>query len=252
MTTRAQEFQDVRRLLGLPLPQQPSPDLIVAQLLRQEQLMLNKLNGSGKGWSVATTTVTTVDGTASYALAPASGAMHGIGKPLFVYRDIGNGDIMPVPLTDFSHELHNQTHEFWWLPEGSSETDRYRSEKVAFYRTADTAGVATQMMRVYPTPEEDDIVYTIAYAAGALNPAEIALTDTPVMPEWSNLRTLESALYLLPYTAWEGHTMNDNLARRKEVMASLAAQVGDHREEFSGYLANPQHEPVGDVGYWWE
>jgi hypothetical protein len=178
--------------------------------------------------------------------------MHGVGKVLFVYRDLGDGSIMPVPMTDFSHELHDQKHEFWLLPGDTSEAARFRSEQVAFYRTADTAGTALQMMRIYPIPEEADLVYTIVYAAGALDTSEIALTDTPVMPEWSNLRTLESALYLLPHAAWEGHSMNDNLARRKEIMASLAAQVSDYREEFTAYLANPQHEPMSDVGYWWE
>jgi hypothetical protein len=251
MTTRAEEFQDVRRMLGFPIFGCPSADLIVSQLLRQEQLMLNKLNSSGKGWSVATTTITTVDGTDAYAVTPVAAAVHGIGKALFVYRDLGNGDIMPVPMTDFSHEVHNQTHDFWLTPWGSDTADLYRSEKVAFYRTASTSGVATQMMRVYPVPDEI-VTYTIAYAAGELDRADIALTDVPIMPEWSGVRTLEAALYLLPYTKWEGLAFEANSAQRREIATSLAAQVGDYREEFTGYLANPQHEPIGDSGYWWE
>ena len=251
MSTRAQEFQDVRRLLGHPILGSPSPDLIVSQLLRQEQLMLNKLNGSGKGWAVASTTVTTVAGQADYALTTASGSPHSIGKALFVYRDLGNGDIMPVPMTDFSHELHHQTHEFMWLPWGADSSAVYQTEKVAFYRTADTTGVATHMIRVYPIPE-DVRTYTITYAAGAVDSAEIALSDNPIMPEWANVRTLETALYLLPHAKWEGLSMQDNTLRRKEIAMSLMAQVGDYREEFQGYLANPQHDPMADSGYWWE
>lgn len=251
MPTRGQELQEVRRLLGHPIMGSPSPDLIVGQLLRQEQLMLNKLNGSGKGWAVATTTVTTVDGTAEYTVDPTAGSMHGIGKPLFVYRDLGNDDIMPIPLTDFSHELYHQRYEFWWLPWDADASPLYQLEKVAFFRTANTSGTAQLMMRVYPVPE-DARTYTITYAAGAIDPSEIAVSDVPIMPEWSNVRTIEAALYLLPYAQWEGLSPADNAARRKEMMASLSSQMADYRDEFQGYLANPQHEPIGDSGYWWE
>lgn len=213
--------------------------------------MLNKLNGSGKGWAIATTTVTTADGTAEYALTVSAGAPHGIGKPLFVYRDLGDGDIMPVPLTDFSHEIYSQMHEFWWIPWGADTTSQYQGERVAFFRTADTEGAATHMMRVYPVPDSVK-TYTVTYAAGAIDPDEIELSDTPIMPEWMPLRTLEAALYLLPHAAWAGMSLQDNTQRRKELATSLMAQVGDYREEFGGYLANPQHEPIGDSGYWWE
>lgn len=249
--SRALEFQEVRRLLGNPIPNSPTPDLIVSQLLRQEQLMLNKLNGSGKGWTVATTSVTTADGTGDYALTPTAGSTHGIGKPLFVHRNLGNGDIMPVPMSDFSHEFHHQTHEFWPVAWGADTTDRFRSEKVAFFRTADTAGIATHMMRVYPIPSEAS-TYIVSYAAGAIDSNEIAMSDTPVMPEWSNVRALETALYLLPQTQWEGLSFQDNSLRRREYMTALMAQVGDYREEFQAYLSNPQHEPMADSGYWWE
>lgn len=249
--SRASEFQEVRRLLGHPAPQAPAPDLIVAQLLRQEQLMLNKLNGTGKGWTVGTTTITTVAGTSEYALSTAAGSAHGIGKPLFVYRDLGDGEIMPIPTTDFSLELYHQSYEFRWFPWDAAEVPQYQTEKIAFFRTADTAGVAQHMARIYPVPE-DVRTYTITYAAGAVVDTEIALSDVPIMPEWANVRTLETALYLLPHAKWEGLSSPDNTAKRKEVMIALSAQVGDYREEFQGYIANPQHDPVADSGYWYE
>lgn len=249
MATRRAELQEVRRLLGRPMHQRPDNDLIVGQLLRQEQLLLNKLNNTAQGWTVATTSVTTVEDQESYDVAPEATAVHGFGKALFVYRDLGNGDIMPVPMTDFTHELHDQMHEFWYVPPTVGDGARYRSEKVAFFRTAPPSQIK---MRIYPVPDEADVTYNIAYAAGELDASQITMGDVPILPEWSNVRTIEASLYLLPYTEWDGLKRQENTDRRKEIGTSLMSQVTDFRSELQGYIFNLQHEPITDCGPWWE
>lgn len=242
MSTRSEEFQEVRRLLRRPKHQCPDADAIISQLLRREQSMLNRMNGSGKGWTVATATVTSVVNTAEYAVTPAAGAS--FGKALFVYRDLGDNDILPVPHTDYSHELNNQAYDFWLTPTGSPEI--YSGEKVAFFR--DSAGVK---MRIYPIPEEAR-TYTIKYATGRIDHSLLAWANTPALPEWAHIRTLSAALFLLPNAEWEGLDFNENRLRRQEIAMVIQAELQQEEPGFNAYLRNPTHEPIVDSGYWYE
>jgi hypothetical protein len=245
--TRAEEFQEVIRLLGRPKPQSPDPDLIVGQLFRTEQLMLNQLNGTGKGWATQSVTITTVADQAEYTIALAGTVDYGFGKPLFVYRALSDGSPMPVPLADFSHEIYNQQHEFWVTPAGESTLPGYTTEKIGFFRTSDGSIKA----RVYPIPDEAGLIYTIVYAPGEVLWDEHTTAGSVPLPEFSVLRTLQTALFLLPYAKWEGYTEPDNLVYRQQIKESLAEQVRLHTDEYQAYIRNPQHEPFGDSGYWW-
>ena len=202
--------------------------------------MTNRLNLSGQGWTDRRTTVTSVDGTNEYTVTPAD--TDSFGKALFTYRQLSDGVILPVPHTDFSHELNNQSYEFWLTDLASLPFSN--GEKVAFFKDG-----ATQKMRIYPTPT-DVRTYVIRYAVGALDWSQFSWSNAVVLPEWSYLRTLRTALHELPGCEWEGFSFEQNLRQQAVIAASLNIQAAEAQAAFDEYVINPHHEPIADSGYW--
>lgn len=244
MRTRQQEFQEVRRLLRYPKHGRPGGDALMSALIREEQSMLNRTNASGKGWSPETTTFTTSEGTADYTLSP-SGA-NAIGKPIYAYRDLGDGDLLPVNFADFQHEIHNQNYDFWMSPVGTNTLAPYSGEKLGFFREG-----GTQKVKVYPVPDEVK-TYTIIYAVGWKDWSNFTWSDVPELQEWSFLKCLKVAGYEAVGAEWEGLSLADNIAYRKEIRESLAIQIAQEEPRFEAYIRNPHHEVISDVGGWWE
>jgi hypothetical protein len=253
MATREQEFSETRRLLDYPEEQDPSPDLIVAGGIRQEQLMMNELNASARGWSVSSSPLqlTSIVGQAEYTLYsddPTNTlAVTGFGKPLFVYRILAdNTTIVPVALTDYQNEIANQSYDMVRVPGGLFPSAF--GEKLAFFRTQ--AGV--QKVRIYPIPDEAR-VYKIAYAVGAIDPSTFAWTDTPIMPEWSHLRSIRNALTLLSGAEWSGLDEQQNRMKRQDLKDGLVFQLQQQEPEYKAFLVNPQHEStISVVGAWYD
>lgn len=245
MPTREQEYAEVRDLLGYPKEQKPNPHQIVSQLIREEQFQSNKLNNNSRPFSVGATpaTVTTSAGTAEYTISAS-----GFGKPLFVYRELANNQILPVPYADYQHELHNQTYDFRAVPMESGVYTHQTGEKLAFFRLNN----GLIKCRVYPVPAEAR-TYKVSYATGWNDWTDFALSDIPILPEWSNLRCKRAAFALLPYAEWEGYSMDEADAKRRSIGTVLALQIEEEKEEFRRFIRNPQgSEPVDDVGYYWE
>src|SRR5688572_12728011 len=111
MITREQDYQEVRRLLFNPKEQMPKPDIIVANLMKAERLMLNEANGQQQPWSVNTVSVPSVIDQAEYTITPNAGGTWG--KAFMAHRVLDNNNILPVPFTDFLTEFNNQRYEFW-------------------------------------------------------------------------------------------------------------------------------------------
>lgn len=250
MATREQEFSEVRRLLGFPKPQKPSSDLIVAALVREEQFMMNRLNGSGRGWSPNTVQLTVEADTGEYSLYsndPTNTlALSGFGKALFVYRELDDNAIVPVPFTDYTSEIANQGRDFVYAPSAAENvTLGMIGEKIAFFGSPRKA-------RLYPVPEEAR-VYQIVYATGALDWSTFEWSDVPILPEWSHYRCLLAATKTIKLCEWSGYTPAQNKEYRAEMRADLAAECAIQEDEFRPYINNPQHEPtIGTIGAWYD
>lgn len=240
--TREQDFREVRRLLGDPREQRPTPDLIVSNMIAAEQHIMNRLNSTSKPWTYNTISVNSVIGQRDYNVAPI-GAVS-FGKALFVYREL-TGGILPIPFTDFAAEFQDQRYQFWVAELSSSSV--LSAEKIAFFRAGNVA-----KMRFYPPPVEVD-TYKIVFASGALDWDQFEWTDEPVMPEFSRLRQLYAALATIAKSEWEGLSRQENAAYRGELRGDLTRELGMHEEEFRVFIRNPQHEPsISEVGYFWE
>lgn len=243
MPTREEEFSRVRELMDYPKYGRPSPHSIVSELIRQEQFQMNRLGNTRRPWSQGSTTVTSVADTAEYTITPSD-----FGKPLFAYRALESNVLLPVPFTDYTNEVGDQKYDFFIAPNESGLSPTFSGEKVAFFRTA--AGV--KKMRVYPVPETAGVVYTIVYASGWQDWSAFAISGVPIMPEWSDFRTIAVALFKLPSAEWEGLTKEENTQKRRELGISLQAQFALQEQEFASFVRNPTHEPIGEVGYWHE
>jgi hypothetical protein len=240
-----QDFAEVRRLLGQPKLQHPSADDIVSELISARQHFQNRVNNTGKGWSKNLVTVASVVNQAEYQVVPNSGAS--FGKALFVYRDLGSNDIMPVPFADFTNELNNQKYEFWLAPWNSGIYPGYSGEKIAFFRKN-----ADVWLRIYPIPEEVR-TYSIVYGSGSLDWETFSLDDVPAMPEYSRLRQVHATLALLRRTEWEGYSMDQNIANRKMYKEDLMLEYQIHDDEFKAFIRNPNGGPeIGQVSFWYD
>jgi hypothetical protein len=240
----AQDFAEVRRLLGRPKLQAPTPDDIVSELIFARQHVLNRTTNTGKGWSKNLVNVSSVVNQAEYQITPNSGAS--FGKALYAYRDLGSNDILPVTFTDFTSETNNQRYEFWLAPLLSGTFPSYFGEKIAFFRKG-----ANVWLRIFPIPEEVR-TYSIQYASGNLDWQTWNWDDVPEMPEYSRLRQTMAALALIRRTEWEGYSMDQNIANRTAYRNDLLAQYALIDDEFKTAIRNPNGGPnIGEVGYWY-
>jgi hypothetical protein len=249
--TRDDEYREVRRLLDDPIEQRPSMDLIVSGLIRQEQFQTNRISNTGKAWTPETTSVTSVVDTAEYTLTPTN-----FGKALFCYRDLGDNVMLPVPFTDFENELDNQSYDYRLAPwQSAGLTGNIRGEKIAFYRLRTTTHDVTAekvKMRIYPIPIEAGLVYRIVYASGPLDWSGFDWRDTPALAEWSGLRTLKVAAFLLAQSEWKGLTRAENSDKRRDLMMVLKPQIEEQNEEFRVFVKNPSGGPsIGTVDAWY-
>jgi hypothetical protein len=245
MITREQDFQEVRRLLRNPKEQRPSPDIIVSNLLKAEQLMLLRANGTGQAWSPTMIDITSEAGTAEYEIEPATGTQ--FGKALFAYRALPGSVLLPVPVTDFITEFSNQKYEFWIAPAGSGENPSFSGEKLAFFRV----GSAIKM-RIFPVPSEIK-TYTVCYAYGMQDWTSFEWSDVPPMPEFSHFRQVIAALGALSACEWEGYDLATNAAFRRELNADLKDQYSMFDDQFGPWIRNTQNSPrVSEIGGFWE
>lgn len=251
--TRDEEFQTIRTMLDNPAENRPGCDAILRQMIETEQFVTNKLTGTAlASWKPRSTSFTSVVDQAEYTLSSAGSAF---GKALFVYRDLGSNQLLPVPFTDYGTEIANQSYEWRAIPTGAGIVPGLAGEKLAFFRsTSVSLGVTTAVpkVRIFPIPEVADIVYSVVYSPGAVDASAWDWNDTPDLPEWSHYRCVRSSLFLLDKSEWTGLTTDQNRLRRKELSIGLAARYQEEKDEFDDYITNPDSDPIDSVPFWYE
>jgi hypothetical protein len=223
----------------------PTPDIILSNQIASEQYVMNRLTGTGKPWTRNTGNITTVADQAEYELTPSAGAT--FGKALFMYRDLGENTILPIPFTEFTGEFTDQRYEFWVAPFRKSNPV-VSGEKVAFYRKDGNS----VWLRFYPVPTEV-LAYTLFYASGALDWDSLDWSDEPILPEFSRFRQLYAALACVAKCRWDGYAPQDNAAYRRELRADLQAEFLLHEAEFRPFIRHTNHESnISEVGFYYE
>jgi hypothetical protein len=248
---RSEEFEEIRRLLGYPKEQCPSADIIVGQLLREEQWMHLRLASSSAAWNTYEHTLTTTPAQQDYVISPQP-QLGAFIRPLFAFY-LNGATVNPIRFTQIEDYVTSfPSYEFVSSPQSSGSNSIYTHiRSLGFYRTAgDTPG--NLKVRVFPVPEAQETYKIILGVYPDIDSAQISLDDTAIMPEWSMLRTLRAALFLLPYAEWDGVTKEQNRLKRNDIANALAPQMERLEAEFNSYIRNPVNETIADVGYWYE
>jgi hypothetical protein len=250
MATREEEFEEVRRQLGYPLPNRPNSLEIVSELIRVEQSMYNRLAREGwKGWSPQTTTFTTADGESDYVVNPVAQSGFGVGPVLYAFRDLGDGVLLPVPKTDYGHGRVSPAYEFYVAPTVSDTTAggaEVQGMKLAFWRTGGDTNV-----RVFPTPAEA-MTITVEYAPGELDGSEFSWGDVPALPQFSALRVSLAARQLVSRCEWAGRDPGDSAAFRRDLRADCDVVAMRETPVFEAHIRNPDPESISDIGNWYD
>lgn len=238
--TRAEEYDEIRNLLDNPKPGRPTPHGILSGLLATEQRQFNRLNNTGRSWTTNTVNVTTVSGTNEYLIPRPD-----FGKLIYAYRAQSDNSILPVPFTDYGNETYAPGFDYW-IPTARSG-EKVTGQKIAVFRKS--GGEA--FLRVYPVPSEAKTI-TLLYSHGAIDLEKVELNQSPVLREFARHRCLQTALFLLPRTEWQGYSRDENKDHRRELKEAMIGEFEMEEREFEQYIKNPSHESIGFVGNWYD
>lgn len=239
MTTRAISISEVRSLLDDPYQGAPNLHKIVAGHLRFEQLMANRLNNTGRAWTVKTFTFTSDPDTDTYDIAVGTPAVAvaDFGKPLAIVKATGE-EIMPyvqVPFDDYNQQ------DYGIIRSGTSDVSPFShvspaQEKISFYRTGGINPVAR--MKLNPLPQ-DAHEYTISYLVGAIGRGDPLTVDYGI-PEHAHLVEIQNAMSQLPYAKWN-EDEKSNSAKRAEMATGFVYQLNLLQPVFEQYVRDLTH-----------
>lgn len=241
MATRAQAVSNVRTIrLDNPYQQAPNLHQIVGSFLQFEQLMANRLNSTGKPWSVKSFEFTSDPDTDTYNVETGGTPpvpITDFGKPLLIEKETGDSN---YPWSQVYFDDFNQ-QEYGVIPSGVSEVGAWglfgvTQEKFTFYRE----GVINPVMkfRLNPLPQ-DAKNYVIWYAVGAIGITN-ALTVNYAIPEHAHLVEVQTAIANLPRSRWR-EDEDFNRKKREELAAGLDFELSILQPVFDQYVRELTH-----------
>ncbi len=224
------------------MPNKPSFHQLYQQELSDELDVLNKLNNSGRPWSLEQTQLNySPNGTGKFELDMQPG------KVLFVTRTTTNPYIpfLPVGIDDITDAQYGSILATYGNLYGWAFNLSQTIERISFYRE----GVTDQSYwcQIQPMPQES-AVYTIYYLPSTPD-ADAALTSAMALPEYSELVRIRSAAALLPYSSWfEDEDQNSN--KRKELATSFSFQLERKEQLFKDYIRAIAKPRMVDLDEW--
>jgi hypothetical protein len=243
MQDRIERYSKIRRWLGRPLEQSPSPDEILNQMLVEEQLMMNRLTNTGQPWSLLSVNLYAQSGKSDYLISSLDGEP---GKVYFVYR-ITNNENLPFISIEFDNFNEIQSG---YIPSGVNQ--RLTSpERISFYRKYGQ----TQEIRavIQPVPRET-LTYKVFFHTGQIDRLSATLDQPAILSEHSDFLDLKASLALLPYTCWRADTTVENQRynseRRREIANGLVMQLSTHERVLDKYIENIDDPVSFEMGHW--
>lgn len=211
--------------------------------------MANRLNNTGRPWTVKTFEFTSEDDTDTYSVATGSPAVPiaDFGKPLAIVKATGQST---MPYIQILFDDYNQ-QDYGTIPTAVSDVTPTGifspgMERISFYREGIINPVMKMKLNPYPLTVG---TYTISYLVGAIG-RDDALTVDYGIPEHAHLVEIQNAMSQLPYAKWhEDEAMNSN--KRVEMARGFAFQLEYLQPVFDHYVRDLTHgRPVEvDVCY---
>lgn len=201
--------------------------------------MANRLNNTGRPWTVKTFEFTSDPDTDTYSVATGSPAVAvaDFGKPLAIVKATGDENI---PYIQVLFEDYNQI-DYGIIPSGISEVTPFNvfapsQEKIAFYR--ENVIDPVMKMKLNPVPQ-DAQTYTVSYLVGAIGRND-AITVNFAIPEHAHLVEIQNAASQLPYSKWN-EDEKVNIQKREELAAGFKFQLGLLQPVFDNYVRDLSH-----------
>lgn len=211
-----------------PEPQRPSRRYLLQKATFVTQSFFNRLTQSGRPWAVCDNPlILTVVGGQSEYLLPVGNDW---GRPLDVYTaDTSNASFSEQQVTFY--ELADKRLD-WGAPSNNAamlDSAGHSAQRMAFYKKGFTNDV---WVSIYPVPQTSS-QYKIIYSLGDWA-ADMALTDSPLLPQFHSLLVCKTALDSVVAASWFSDE-KENRIRRRELIDSLSAQLPLYTKQFDAY-----------------
>lgn len=201
--------------------------------------MANRLNNTGRAWTVKTFTFTSDPDTDTYTLESGTPAVPvaDFGKPLAIVKATGE-EFMPY--VQIAFDDYNQ-QDYGIIPSGVSQVSPFTQfspaqEKISFYRE----GIIDPVMKFKLNPVPQDAhEYTISYLVGAIGRSDPLTVDYGI-PEHAHLVEIQNALSQLAYSKWS-EDEKANQAKREEHKQGFLFQLSLLQPVFNDYVRDLTH-----------
>lgn len=229
MPSTRQMKGNVRLLLDEPRAQQPSDRAVLQKVNHYTQRLVNRVNNTGRAWTLQETTLTVAGGQDTYTLNVGSE----YGKAIDIYTvDESNPNHVErsIPFVEtqnlqFDWGLPNNAGNWFLTWNGSNNT----AMRMAISRSVE----GDVVIRVLPTPMLS-ASYVVQFSTGYF--MDTASLDTAVLlAQHHALPETQAALSLLSRARWSDDAKADR-DRRKDLAASLQFDLETFNKDFEDFI----------------
>ncbi len=227
--------ENVRLRLGDPRAQSPNDQAVLNQVCSQVRILLRHRRATSNPWNFNDLIVNVVPNVATYAITASD-----FGQPLAVTTyDPTNPVWIPRLVKIYEPQnlilnipdLPNQYASYNYLPWDNSNCT---AQRVAFYWRDNVAYI-----EVWPLPQLP-AQYKVRYLQNAAGVSTMALAQSPLPAEDSDLVELRAALGLLAIAEWYEPSSKDgraaNAEKRRDLLVTLQADEREARRQFEAAM----------------
>jgi hypothetical protein len=238
----------VRRRLDHPLPQKPSPRLVLDHGFAAYRHLTTRANNTGNAWAMDEIVLNTTADTRRYDLTTIAPRFS---KALLVSTVPAANSGEPELTLDFT-QIEQIPRDWAWLQDSGFEFSLWdglvaqKARLIAFYRQIAAGATGFKnWLEIRPTPAADE-QYRIVYQVGdwqRLADATNLSTFIFPFPELDYYFIAVAAYTLLPHTEWSQDEERD-AKKRNMIEAVLKNEIASYQPTVDAFIANLAHTDI--------